>query len=208
MASARRDALRTALQQNHDHIHLCDLDRALHWANKYPDELKRIRDEIPRHDFLILGRTQRAKETHPKPQRLTESLTNQFYQHLLDQYVDVNAASRGISSRAAKTILNHSQVPSFETDVEWPLIIKHKSNLPIGYVEVEGLEYETHLKHHKEIEGLDGMEQWKRNVDQDPDEWLRRIIISKRMIETSIQTIQNICRSRKNRTSPKARAQH
>jgi len=201
---ARRDALRIAQQENYTHIHLCDLDRALHWANTYPDELKSILDEIPHYDFLILGRTQRALETHPKPQRLTESLTNQFYQHLLGQYMDVNAAFRGISSRAAKTILNHSQAPSFETDVEWPLIIKHKSKIPISYIEVEGLEYETHLKHHKEIEGLDGIEQWKRNVDQDPDEWLRRIIISKRMIETSIQTNQNLSRARKNTTSPKA----
>ena len=192
VGEARRDALRITLQQNHNHIHLCDLDRTLHWINTYPDELTRIHDEIPHHDFLILGRTERALETHPKPQRLTESLTNQFFQHLLGQYMDMNAASRGISSKAAKTILSHSQAPNFETDVEWPLIIKHKSKLPISYIEVEGLEYETHLKHPIEVEAPNGIEQWKRTVEQDPNEWLKRIIISKKMIESSIQTNERV----------------
>jgi len=138
VGEARRDALRTALQGNYTHIHLCDLDRALHWVSTYPDEMKRIHNEILRHDFLILGRTKRAFETHPEPQKLTENLTNQFFQNLIEQYIDVNAASRGISSKAAETILNHSQATSFETDVEWPLIIKHKSHLRLSYLEVEG----------------------------------------------------------------------
>ena len=188
---ARRDALKIALRENFDYIHLCDLDRALHWANTYPDEMKRIHDEIPNHDFLILGRTHKAFETHPIPQKLTEKLTNQFFQNLVGQYIDVNAASRGISSKAAETILNHSQAISFETDVEWPLIVKHKSHLRLSYLEVEGLEFETQIKQHKEIETFNGIEQWKKSLDQDPHEWLKRVNISKKMIETSIQTLDD-----------------
>lgn len=192
IGEARRDALRITQQENYTHIHLCDLDRALHWVSTYPDEMKRIHNEIPNHDFLILGRTHRAFETHPKPQRLTENLTNQFFQNLTGQYIDVNAASRGISSKAADTILNHSKAISFETDVEWPLIIKHKSHLRLSYLEVDGLEFETHLKHQKEIEAFNGIEQWKKSLDQDPQEWLKRVIIAKKMIETSIQTLDNL----------------
>jgi hypothetical protein len=192
VGESRRDALQIAKQENYTHIHLCDLDRALHWVSTYPDEMKRIHNEIPNHDFLILGRTHRAFETHPEPQKLTENLTNQFFRNLTGQYVDVNAASRGISSKAAQTILNHSQAISFETDVEWPLIIKQKSHLRLSYLEVEGLEFETHLKHQKEIEAFNGIEQWKKSLDQDPQEWLKRATITKKMIETAIQTLNNL----------------
>ena len=95
-------------------------------------------------------------------------------------------------ARAAETILNHSQATSFETDVEWPLIIKHKSHLRLSYLEVEGLEYETHIKHHKEIEAFNGIKQWKKSLDQNPQEWLKRVTIAKKMIETSIQTLENL----------------
>jgi len=188
VGEARRDALRTISKEKHGHIHLCDLDRALHWANTYPAELKQIRNIIPEHDFLILGRTPRAFETHPKPQRATEGLTNQVFALLMERSIDVNTASRGISHEAAKTILNHSQALGFETDVEWPLIIRLKSNLNISYREVEGLEHETHIKYPEAVQTAGGLKNWMRQLEQDPKEWLKRVNISQRMIETAIQT--------------------
>lgn len=187
VGEARRDALRTAIQEKYRHIHLCDLDRALHWANTYPTELKHIQNAIPEHDFLILGRTPRALETHPKPQRVTESITNQVFA-LIFGSIDVNTASRGISRNAAEIILRYSQAPGFETDVEWPLIIRLKSNLNIGYMEVQGLEYETHIKYSEEVQNVGGLQNWKRKLERDPNEWLKRVNIDQRMIETIIQT--------------------
>jgi len=174
VGEARRDALRTAIQEKFRYIHLCDLDRAIHWVNTYPAELKHVRNMIPEHDFLILGRTPRAFETHPAPQRITENLTNQVFSLLFERPIDVNTASRGISHRAAEIILRYSNASGFETDVEWPLIIKLKSNLNIDYIEVEGLEYETHIKYPEEIRKAGGLQNWKRQLDQDPEEWLKR----------------------------------
>lgn len=192
VGEARRDALRTAIQNKFEYIHLCDLDRALHWTNTYPAELKHIKNVIPEHDFLILGRTPRAFETHPEPQKMTESLTNQVFSFIYKQPIDVNTASRGVSYKAAEVILRYSHASGFETDVEWPLIIKLKTNLNLGYMEVEGLEYETHIKCPEEIRKAGGLQNWKRMLERDPNEWLRRVNIARRMIETAIRTQEKL----------------
>ena len=195
VGDARREVLRTALREKIGHIHLCDLDRALHWANTYLKELKSLRCLIPKRDLLILERTPRAFETHPRPQRVTESITNQVFSLVIGRHVDVNAASRGISHRAARILLEHSRAPGFETDVEWPLIIKLRSNLNIGYLEVEGLEYETHLKHRGAIRDAGGIGKWKSLLEKDPEEWLKRVRVAQSMIEASIKVHRELtCR--------------
>ena len=125
---------------------------------------------------------------------MTKGLTNQVFALLMERVIDVNTASRGISHEAAKTILNHSQALGFETDVEWPLIIRLKSNLNISYREVEGLEHETHIKYPEAAQTAGGLQNWMRQLEQDPKEWLKRVNISQRMIETAIQTQRKLAR--------------
>jgi hypothetical protein len=107
---------------------------------------------------------------------------------LLDREVDITAASRGISLDAAELILRYSKARYFETDSEWPIIIRCMSDMSIGYVEVDGLEFEDWLKHPKEVEDAGGLENWKRSIDESPEAWLRRMRYALGIAETALST--------------------
>ena len=157
IGDACRMALSVSVEGRHSHAHFIELDRALYWVEAYPNELRAVIQEIPLYDFLIIGRTRRAMATHLRSQIETENLANNVCSLLLDREVDITAASRGISLDAAKLILRYSKARYFETDSEWPIIIRCKSDMSLGYVEVDGLEFEDWLKHLKEVEDAGGL---------------------------------------------------
>lgn len=147
IGESRRRSLNTGLQKTEaDFFHYCDFDRVLHWGLKHLDELKNlISSRIKKQDFLIIGRTDNAFNTHPPSNIKTEMITNSVVSSLLKNKVDVTAGSCSISRPAAKKILLESGEPSNATDAEWPLIVfMHKNNrLSLGHIEVEGLEFEN-----------------------------------------------------------------
>ncbi len=144
MGQVRRDTVRLALDADPDHIHLCDFDRALHWIAHYPDELRQVVGEtIPAHDFVILGRTERALATHPRSQTESERWINEVFAPVYGQWVDVTGGSRGLSRRAAALLLQHSRDVTVGVDAEWPLILRRFPGLRLGYRACEGLEFET-----------------------------------------------------------------
>lgn len=96
-ANARRKALEFGLSGNSKFYHYCDLDRLLTWVGKYPIELKEIVEEIPKHDYVILGRTERAFYTHPIEWIETEKISNRIFSMEIGQDVDITAGSCGIS---------------------------------------------------------------------------------------------------------------
>lgn len=137
IAGARRNLIRNGLGlYRFAHFHFVDFDRLLHWHLHYPDELQRVVAEIPKHKFIIFGRTKRAFQTHPFLQRETERLVNLAFG------MDVLTASRGISCGAARLIRRESKaVGPAGVDVEWPLITRRL--WPPTYIPTEGLEYES-----------------------------------------------------------------
>jgi hypothetical protein len=192
VGDARRLAIFTASERGRGHVHFVDLDRVLRWAGSHVDELRRVVGEIPDHEFLIIGRTPLAMETHPVSQRETERLANKVASLLLGQEVDITAASRGLSQEAAKIILEHSTTKSFGTDAEWPVIIHCKSNLPICYIEVDGLGFEDWLKFPDEVEAAGGLEGWKRAKDEDPARWLHRMRFAHMIAEAALTTYKEL----------------
>lgn len=157
IANARRLLIRNGLLlQPAGHFHFADYDRLLHWWIHYPDELRQVVAVIPDYDFVVLGRTERAMQTHPFVQRQTERLINRLFAHAFGQRIDPLTASRGISNRAAQVINAYScAVGPAGVDVEWP-ILAGESAFPQGvapfdlrltkvsaYIPVEGLEYES-----------------------------------------------------------------
>jgi hypothetical protein len=138
-AHARREVLKFGLQGSNQHFHYCDFDRLLTWTDKYDYELKDIVDEIPRHDYLILGRTERAFNTHPIEWIETEKVTNRIFSLELGQEADVTAGSCGFSRQCAQLISKNSKDKM--TDAEWPMIVHRIGNQKVGYRAVEGLEY-------------------------------------------------------------------
>lgn len=144
IAEARRRLLRAGLlfYPTATHYHLVDFDRLLHWWLNYPNELVRVINHLPDHDFLILGRTARALGTHPFVQRETERLADWLFSLGTRQRVDVLTASRGMANGIAQRILACSVATGpAGVDCEWPLIASRFCQL--DYIATEGLEYES-----------------------------------------------------------------
>lgn len=172
----RLDTLRRALRSDTEHIHLCDWDRLIHWAELYPDELREVIDAIPRHDLLILGRTSRAFATHARVQRDTEAIINHAFGLAFGQPLDVTAASRGLSRRACEALLAlESPEPSSGNDCSWPLYLARMPEFVIGYAATEGLEWETPDRYTDEIAAAGGLDAWVANYDADPRRWEFRV---------------------------------
>lgn len=140
VAHARREAVKFGLSGNCDYFHYIDLDRLLTWCDRYPDELKEIKNMIPAHPYIIIGRTERAFLTHPVEWVETERITNKICSIELNQEVDITAGSCSFSKECAKGITSNSK--SDMTDAEWPMIVSRIMKQPIHYKETEGLEYQ------------------------------------------------------------------
>jgi len=192
VGDARRMAISAASEGGRGHVHFVDLDRVLRWAGSHLDELRRVVGEITDHEFLIIGRTPSAMETHPVSQRETERLANKVASLVLGQEVDVTAASRSFSQGATKTILEHSKAKSFGTDAEWPVIIQCRSDLPISYIEVDGLGFEDWLKLLDEVDAAGGLKEWKRAEDEDPARWLHRMRLAQMIAEAALATYREL----------------
>jgi hypothetical protein len=169
IGASRRRALELGLEHKGiQHFHYCDFDRLLHWTLHYPDELNGIvTHTIPQSDFLVIGRTPRAFDTHPPAQQETEELTNQVFSFVFGQTMDVTAGSCSASRPAAEQILRLSTASSNATDTEWPLIIHRLTGpeLQVDYVEVQGLEFETPTFFgNKTFQRADRAENWLRRV--------------------------------------------
>ena len=179
LGRARRAAVELALDQGAPAMLFCDFDRALHWAEYYPDELAQVAARLAEHDFTILGRTARAFATHPRIQRDTESVVNHVYATVSGHTWDVTAAARGLSHRAATAILDGCPDESIGTDVSWPLFIERAGGLTLGYIATEGLEFETADRYADEVASAGGLERWIAQLDADPRRWIERLELAR-----------------------------
>lgn len=76
VVSCYQTSLSQSLESKSGDIFYCDLDRALHWIRNYPKEFETL-GESPLHaDFVLIGRTKRAFDTHSETQTLTEGIGN------------------------------------------------------------------------------------------------------------------------------------
>ena len=183
LGHSRRGALQLALQQDASFLMFCDFDRVLHWAEFYPDELAQVITSIPSYDFTVLGRTERAFYSHPRIQSDTESIVNRVYAGVSGRTWDVTAAARGMSRAAAMAILDGCPDESIGTDVSWPLFVAQTGILTLGYVETEGLEFETADRYPDEVAAAGGKEQWNAQIDADPHKWMQRLELARIEVE-------------------------
>lgn len=192
MGHARRQVLRMALEAGARHLHFCDLDRALHWVAWYPGELDQVLREVQEYDFLVLGRTPEAFASHPPDQTLTESLANTVFNLATGLGWDIAAASRGLSARAARYLLDHSQEATFGTDAEWPMLLRHAGIFRIGYRECDGLGFETADAYPDEVAAAGGREAWRLQRSQDPAVWVRRLELATAIARAAVTTRQRL----------------
>lgn len=172
VAHARREALNFGLSGKSAFYHYCDFDRLLTWGNNHLDELKKVVLEIQNHNYIILGRTERAMNTHPVEWVETERLTNKICSLELDQEVDITAGSCAFSRKSGEYIHLHSKEKM--TDAEWAMIAYRIAKFDIGYTAVEGLEY------HEKTNGI------TRSIS-DSEKWLGRLDLSYIISESAIK---------------------
>ncbi len=184
----RRQALEQALRGVPDatHIHFCDFDRVLHWAEFYPDELQATLEYLQQYDLTVLGRTTRAFDSHPRLQRDTESIVNHVFALCSGLSWDVTAGSRGLSRRAAEAIVRDCLDDTVGNDCSWPLFIRRQAGLSLSYVPTEGLEFETLDRYGAEIEALGSVEAWMAQIDADPQLWVLRLEIARLGVEAIV----------------------
>jgi hypothetical protein len=179
LGRARRGAVEFALELDAPFMLFCDLDRVLHWAEFYPDELAATVQSIANADFTVLGRTTRAFESHPRTQRDTEAIVNDVFARISHQRWDITAAARGLSRCAATAIVTGCHEDSVGTDAAWPLFISHTTDFRCDYLATEGLEFETADRYADQVAELGGMDAWIGWLDNDAREWALRLEIAR-----------------------------
>jgi hypothetical protein len=183
LGKARRTAVEMGLAFDFPYLMHCDCDRALHWAECYPNELAQVASQLTMRDFTVLGRTSRAFESHPRTQCDTEAIINHVYNKVSGYRWDVTAAARGLSRWAAQAILDGCPDEAISTDVSWPLFLRRQGGFTFGYLETEGLEFETADRHGAEIAAAGGYESWLARLDSDPRQWALRLELARVEVE-------------------------
>lgn len=183
----RRSALALAVEQfpQADLFLFCDLDRALHWAEFYPDEVRMALDVAAASDCTVFGRTARAFASHPRAQRDTEAIANHGFALAAGLHWDVMTAARALSPAAARLIVATCDDDTVGSDCSWPLLCR-SAGLGLGYLETEGMEFETLDRFADEIEQLGGPQAWIDRFDADPQQWILRLELARAEIASAI----------------------
>ncbi|NMC36599.1 hypothetical protein GYA49_06170 [Candidatus Beckwithbacteria bacterium] len=144
---SRRRALETGLQSQAQTFFHIDLDRLLFWLDQYPQELEKVLQQCKNlnNQFLVIGRTVKAWQSHPIWQQEPEALTNQAISRELGVKLDVTAGCYAFDRTIAQIITQTAQgEASCVSDIEWVMIAKH-IGAQILSIKVDGLSYETKL---------------------------------------------------------------
>lgn len=187
---SRRQVVSLALESGAGWVLYCDFDRALHWAEFYPGELAAVTAAIQEYDFCVLGRTRRAFDSHPRFQVDTETIINHVFSLACGLAWDVTAGARGLSRRAGAALAAVSQDEGLSTDISWPLELRRLGNFSLGYLETEGLEYETADRYAQDVAQMGGVDAWRDDLDADPVRWVHRVRLALEEVEAVLPFIQ------------------
>ena len=185
----RYTAMQLAADIAPGYVHYADFDRLLRWVETRPDEWQQVLEKVPEHDCLIMGRSPASYRTHPKALLETEAISNRVVSYLLGQTMDVSAGSKSFSIQACESILANS-VPgnALGTDAEWPLILK-KLGFIVGYLEVDGLDWESADRFQDEAADLRSQREAAKQYDAHPGNWSRRVAVAMEIIEVGLDTM-------------------
>ncbi|WML48804.1 hypothetical protein RCG23_01325 [Neobacillus sp. PS3-34] len=172
VAQARREVLNLGFLGKSQYYHYCDFDRLLTWGKNHLEELKKLVANIRNYDYLILGRTERAMNTHPLEWIETEKITNKICSFELGKEVDITAGSCSFSRESAEFLVRYSKEKM--TDAEWAMIVHRIAKLDVGYIPVEGLEYQ------EETNGIS-------RITSDSEKWLGRLQLSLIISESAMK---------------------
>ena len=177
---SRKNALINALKSPCDYFIYCDFDRIIFWLEKYPAELldviKHI-EQLKNNDYLVIGRTENAWNSHPDIQKISEKRTNDAISNFINMQVDVTPACRAFHRTIANLIVDNSiGLRSGVCDIEWLMIAYLYGKAHIKSIQVDGLAYETKTIFGEKI-NEDGNYEYSRN--QMADESIKMIEVVK-----------------------------
>ena len=185
----RFKVLQGALQHSISHVQYADFDRLLRWVETKPEEWQKILTMICEEDCLIVGRSDKAYQTHPQALIQTEAISNQVISHCLGMKVDVSAGSKGFSREAAEYILaNCEPGHALGTDAEWPIILK-RAGFNVSYVTVDGLDWESADRYRDKAADQLSQREAAKNYDADPENWALRVGVAMEIVRMGINTI-------------------
>lgn len=183
---ARRLALEVALRRGSHHVLLCDFDRLLHWLTVAPDELPQVAEAIHAADFVVLGRTPAAFDSHPAVQRETERLANHVFALVTGLPWDITGGARGLSSAGMEAVVCHSRVTSLGVDAEWPILLR-RLGLRVTYLETNGLSFETADRYADLIDRCGGYGAWLAQHVNTPAGWAHRLGIAHEIARAAVE---------------------
>jgi hypothetical protein len=155
VVSCYQTSLSQSLEPITGDIFYCDLDRALHWIRNYPKEFDTLIEPLIHADFTLIGRTNRAFETHPETQTITEGIGNTLASKVLgfQEPRDVLSTTWILTPALAKKVIKLKPMNQFGFYVEWPITLWRSARNPM-YLKCEGLEWETPDRYVMEIKAL------------------------------------------------------
>ncbi len=188
-SSGRPVALRAALATAATHLHYCDLDRALHWVETRPDELRATVETVQRVDCLILGRTDWAWATHPAAMRETEALFNLVFSAALGLDADFGAGSRGLSRHAAEFALAHGPATHW-IDAAWPVLLR-RAGFTIAALAVDGLAWETPDRDRATVADAAARRALAAAWDADATQWAFRVrVVAREILAAGLEAMR------------------
>ena len=167
------------------HLHYIDMDRALHWVETRPDELRAASHRVQTSDCLILGRSAWAWSTHPRSMRDTEALFNHPFSRLLGLEADFGAGSRGLSRAATEYLVARSQ-PGHWADVAWPVRL-YRAGFALATMTVDGLDWETPDQYRDHVADAETRQRLLDAYDADPHKWAFRVKIAHEIVREGME---------------------
>lgn len=183
----RYRALERAVAFEASHLHYADLDRLIRWAETRPDELRATLATLETVDALMIGRTDAAQATHPAALRQTERTINDVFSALLGQTLDLPAGAKGLSRRAARYLLAHTDPnDGLGTDATWPVLLT-RGGFTLTSVSVDGLDWETADRYRDTAADARLQSEAAAIYDASPDHWRYRVDLAHDIIEAGLR---------------------
>jgi hypothetical protein len=186
-----RLAIRAALRAPAASVHYLDFDRALHWLRVAPREYRAVVRVSQRHAALIVGRTERAHESHHRPLWATELVANRLMADRLGVRgrLDLLTPSFVVSRQAARELLRRSRARDAQVYGEWAAIVPRLAGT-VAYIECRGLDWETPDRHRRAIRRA-GLAAWRRRQET-PREWAARTIMASVIVDAFERTCRRV----------------
>jgi hypothetical protein len=179
-------ALKQGLQTPVTHIHYADMDRLLRWVETRPAEWRNAVNQIETGDYLVMGRSASAYDTHPQALVRTEAISNRLISQLVGQTLDVSAGSKGFSRRAAQFLVDQTQPGrSLGTDGAWTVVL-YRAGFRIDYLEVDGLDWETADRYQTRSATAEQQQALAQAYDRDPAHWAMRVEVALEIVQAGL----------------------